>query len=689
MNNQTTKLKVVMFSGGRGTGSISEALLKYPDVELTLLVNAYDDGLSTGLLRKFISGMLGPSDIRKNISRFVKHKNYPASQALHHLIEYRFPKQIETDEAVSILRSFINLDDKRNDHEVLKEKESLSLFQIRTAGSYLENFLRYYEKNIKEKPWFNFKDVSLGNLLFGGCYLVNNNNFNQAITDFSKFAEIGNHVINITKGENRVLVAIKQDGQYLNDEASIVSPQDSSRIQELFLLSDYLNINKYPIGKYKADNIRLLRNLESLPEINPQAEKILREADVIVYGPGTQYSSLLPSYLTSGVAEAIQANATAEKVFIANIARDYDILGEDATTLVRAFLLNMCRKVEGSFECQDLITHFFFQKPEAKNVGETPYVNFNIKDFKYPLEKVNWIDWEGERGKHSGSRTVSELMLIIENQLQKRISHISQKVSIIVPALNEESTIKKVLQDLSQLQFLSLELDKEIIVIDGGSTDKTYKIASQDSSIRTYLLGKNSGRGKALRLGLEKAKGDIIVFFPSDGEYFAEDIIRIVSPLVNQEFPVVFGSRAFRTGDLNGRLEQIYGNKGVRYIISKYGGAMLSIMTLLLYQRFISDPFTSIKGLNARILRNMHFIKNGVDFDMELIAKIIQAGHMILEVPINYKARTIKEGKKMTIKDGLQCLWTLIRFSFLRHKSKSNFYKNTYAESINSHSSIQ
>lgn len=667
-NGNVSKLKVVMFSGGRGTGALTEALLRYSDIELTLLVNAYDDGLSTGLLRRFIPGMLGPSDVRKNVSRFLKNNNDSSAQALHFLIEYRLPVEIGDAQALSLLRQFVSFGINENvSHELLKVREKLSLAQMRDASRYLGAFLEYYNDHIQGFPEFPFGDCSFGNLLFAGCYLSNEQDFNLTIADFSRFTGIGDRVLNITDGENRVLVGIKEDGRFLCDEANIVGPQDAVKIQEIFLLRNYLDPASHSLGRYKIDNIRLLRNLESLPNISVAAEEALREADIIIYGPGTQYSSLFPSYLTNGVAEAIQKNGHAEKIFIANIARDYDILGEDATTLVKSFLFNMSRKVDGAALCQDLVTRFFFQKPETETTSETPYVPFDATVFAYPLERVTWIDWEGEQGKHSGSMTVSEILILVEGALQKKISHVSQKVSIVVPTLNEERTIKGVLDELSVLQFPGLSLEKEIIVVDGGSIDRTREITLSFPAVRAFQA--KGGRGRALRLGLEKAKGDIVVFFPSDAEYLVKDIIRVVNPLISQEFPVVFGSRAFQTNDLNGTLERIYGKKGLLYYVSRYGGVFLSILTLVLYDRFVSDPLTSLKGFNARIFRQLTFSRKGVDFDMELIAKISKSNHIILEVPVSYKARTIKEGKKITVMDGVRCLWTLIAFSVWKNES--------------------
>lgn len=664
------KLKVVLFSGGRGTATITDALLQYPNIELVSLVNAYDDGKSTGLLRRFIPGMLGPSDIRKVVSVLLKHEPDRSSQALRELMEYRMPDEITTKEALNLLDDFVAWDKVTNSsHPVLKAKEQLALGQLRLASQYLQAFLDYYH-GAQNKGDFTFADNSLGNLFFAGCYLLGGQSFNKAIELYCDFAEVGQGVVNITQGENLALVGVKEDGRFLNDEASVQGPQDALPIEEIFLLPDYRGPVTLESRHNKESLISTLRSQESLPRINSVADKALRQADIIIYGPGTQYSSLYPSYMTIGVAEAIAANKKAEKIFIANIARDADILTENATTLIDEFLWSMSRKETIVIQGRQFITRFFFQKPENASQS-SEYLPFEASEFPYPLEKVMWLDWEGAKGKHLGSRIVSELLYIVEAKLQQKVPHVPHKVSIIVPALNEERTIKQVLRDLRLLQLPSTGLDKEIIVIDGGSSDKTYYIASKEPDIRTYQLAGTSGRGAALKLGLEKAKGEIIVFFPSDGEYFVDDIPRIVEPLLTQEFPVVFGSRAFGTNDLSGTLQRIYGNKGLAFRISKYGGMLLTTLTLLIYQRYVSDTFTSIKGFQSRVFRNMQFTRDGVEFDMELIAKMAKAGYSILEVPVNYKARTVQEGKKVTVWDGIKSLGALLRLATYKHVKKT------------------
>jgi len=658
---QFEPLKVVLFSGGRGTTSITDALLKYPEIELTLLVNAYDDGLSTGMLRRFIPGMLGPSDIRKVVSSLLRHQTDSASQALRVVTEHRLPDPIKTGEALETLEKLIRYSSPYSvSHELIEARERLSLTQLRQIAQCLEAFLGYYRQTIKTEPWFSFADNSLGNLIFAGCYLLSNRNFNRSIERFSELAGVSGRIINVTQGEHLILMGIKQTGQVLENEASIVGPQEPGRIEEIFLLPDYLTQEAYAAYQTKAEKISFFRSLERWPKLNPQAQLLLNQADIIIYGPGTQHSSLYPSYLTIGLSEAVRANKRAEKIFIANIARDHDILSEDAGSLVAGFMHNMSRKGTHRVRSRHLVTRFFFQKPENFS-GEANYLPFEAGGFGPRLEQVVWVDLEGDHGKHAGGRTVSELLAIVEKQLRQRIRHQPHKVSIIVPALNEKRTIVRVLEALKALEFPELGLEKEIIVIDGGSTDKTDELARSVANIRTYQT--TGGRGAALQLGLEKAKGDIIVFFPSDGEYLPSDISRVIAPLLNQEFPVVFGSRAFRSHDLSGTLQHIYGGRGMMFMLSKYGGMLLSVLTLLIYQRYTSDPLTSLKAFNARVLRGVSFVRRGVDFDMELIAKLSRSRYHILEVPISYKARTVKQGKKITVWDGLKSVFALFQFA--------------------------
>jgi glycosyltransferase involved in cell wall biosynthesis len=235
-------------------------------------------------------------------------------------------------------------------------------------------------------------------------------------------------------------------------------------------------------------------------------------------------------------------------------------------------------------------------------------------------------------------------------------------VSIIVPAINEESTVEPVLKALAALDFQGFDLGKEIIFVDGGSTDRTFEIAGSVAGVKAFQLPKGSrGRGAAMRLGLEQARGDTVVFFPADLEYTAGDIHRVLSGIVKNDYKAVFGTRNVKCTDLSARLSGIYGNARGLYLLSKYGGMLLSMVTLLLYNRYVSDLLTCLMAFDTSLLRSLALQANGLDIQTEIVAKLCNRRQYILEVPVDYMPRTRSQGKKTTPLDGFQAMLPLFR----------------------------
>ena len=149
-----------------------------------------------------------------------------------------------------------------------------------------------------------------------------------------------------------------------------------------------------------------------------------------------------------------------------------------------------------------------------------------------------------------------------------------------------------------------------------------------------------------MRLGLEKARGNMVVFFPEDDEYRAEDIYGIVSLMVNSRFRVVFGTRAVKCTDLSERLKRIYNNNWRLYLTSKYGGILLSVTTLFLYNRYVSDVLSSVKGYDAHLLRALALESNGLDLETEIVAKLARRREYMVEMPVEYKPQAAVRGKE-------------------------------------------
>jgi glycosyltransferase involved in cell wall biosynthesis len=278
------------------------------------------------------------------------------------------------------------------------------------------------------------------------------------------------------------------------------------------------------------------------------------------------------------------------------------------------------------------------------------------------LETVKVRDWEAQEGRHSGGYVVDELRHIVQSRIDIELAQVHHMVSIVIPVLNEARTIEQVLRSVTALDFQALGLAKEVIVADGGSTDDSVGKARSVRNVKVYSLGSQQGRGAAMRLGLEKSRGNLVVFFPADDEYRAEDIFNIVSLMVNSKFRVVFGTRAVKCTDLSERLKRIYNNNWRLYLTSKYGGILLSVATLFLYNRYVSDVLSSVKGYDAHLLRALALESEGLDLETEIVAKLARRREYMVEMPVEYKPRPQSAGKKIRSGDGLRALQALVRY---------------------------
>jgi len=663
---ERSQIDVVLFSGGSGTDSITRALLRHPQIRLRVLINAYDDGHSTGRLRKFIPGMLGPSDVRKNISRLMPDKER-CHQALKELSDTRLPEGVATPPAREVLDAIISGNHQRLSPVLAASYRSLTVDQAERLRVILSAFRVYVDEQAKQGRHFDFTDCAIGNLIFAGCFLEQERDFNRTIEIFAGFYEVpAGTLLNVTLGENLFLVAEKENGAIVLNEAGIVATHgDDSKIVRLYLIEERCYRERIeeavePPGGW----LPVIQCGQRTPQINPDAAAALTKANVIIYGPGTQHSSLFPSYMTEGVAENIAANRAADKVLVGNILRDADMQQDDINDLARKFMLAMSRAGAAKVEWTDCVTQFFVHTTEDAASSDARYIPFDPAKFVYPLDTVRELDWESQEGRHSGAVVLDELRRVVQGRIDIELQRLHHTVSIVVPVLNEGKTLEEVLKSLIGLDFLALDLTKDIIVVDGGSSDDSQRIAKALPPVRLFTFEKNKGRGAALRLGIEKARGNIIVFFPADREYNVADLQTIVQTLVASRYRAVFGTRAIKVRDMSQQLSGIYGNHRWLYLSSKYGGILLSILTLLLYNRYVTDVLTSVKGFDAQLLKDLKLECNGRDLETEIIAKLGRRHEFILEVPVDYIPRTRSEGKKITVGDGFRAMLQLVRCRF-------------------------
>jgi len=228
------------------------------------------------------------------------------------------------------------------------------------------------------------------------------------------------------------------------------------------------------------------------------------------------------------------------------------------------------------------------------------------------------------------------------------------KLSVVVPVYNEAATLEQIVRRVLAVRLP--EGEKELILVDDGSSDGSRSIVEKlgqefPEVIQCVYCSQNRGKGAAVRRGLDKASGDIIIVQDADLEYDPEDYRGILAAYNDSTIQVVFGSRAWNRS----RIGQL------RYY---YGSRFITTLTNLLYGSHLTDQPTCYKSARASALASLDLRCNGFEFCAEMTAKLLRAGYRIVEVPISYKPRSLKEGKKLRARDGWRIAWTLLRLRF-------------------------
>ena len=225
------------------------------------------------------------------------------------------------------------------------------------------------------------------------------------------------------------------------------------------------------------------------------------------------------------------------------------------------------------------------------------------------------------------------------------------KLSIIVPVYNEEKTIEEIIR---RIEAVSLPLEKEIILVEDGSTDGTREILKDLE--KKYLViyhPENYGKGQAIRSGLEEAKGDIILIQDADLEYSPKDYPELLRPILENKTEVVFGSRYLRK---NYKIPNAY-------FLYYLGNKLTNWLLNLLYGSKLTDPWTCYKVFKGGVLKDLDLKSNCFEIEIEMTVKTLKKKYKILEVPVDYLPRKIKEGKKIRWwRDGFKGLFTIIKY---------------------------
>lgn len=226
-----------------------------------------------------------------------------------------------------------------------------------------------------------------------------------------------------------------------------------------------------------------------------------------------------------------------------------------------------------------------------------------------------------------------------------------KRLSILIPAYNERETIREILE---RIEAVPMPVEKEVIIVDDGSTDGTRDILrAYDGKHVVVLHEKNAGKGAAIRTALAHATGDYVVPQDADLEYDPADLVPMVEKMIAEDLVALYGSR--EAGANRNR------PSGPQYYL---GGLLLTWITNALYRQKLTDEPTCYKMFKTEFLKGLPLVCERFEFCPEVTALTAKQGIMIPEIPVSYKPRSVEAGKKIRWEDGIEAIWTLIRYRF-------------------------
>jgi glycosyltransferase involved in cell wall biosynthesis len=216
-----------------------------------------------------------------------------------------------------------------------------------------------------------------------------------------------------------------------------------------------------------------------------------------------------------------------------------------------------------------------------------------------------------------------------------------------MPVYNERATV---VNAVTRVLDVNYPCEMELVLVDDGSTDGTRELYAQlsDPRLSIHLLGRNQGKGAAIRRAADEATGDYVVICDADLEYSPAELPAMLGPVLDGESEVVFGSRTFSSHNAFS-LWYVLGNKTV------------TLAANLLFNCYLSDIETCFKLMPRKLYLDLDVREAGFGMEAEIVGKLLSRGIRPYELPISYRARSREEGKKLTWRDGVEALWILAR----------------------------
>ncbi len=648
------KVNVVLFSGGRGSRVLSNGLIKNSNVHLTIAINGYDDGASTGEVRRFLGDCLGPSDFRKNASR-MSTALQTCSSGLIELLDLRFPDPFSHEEAEKIFNMIRGVPEKVS--EAFQEKVQVLLSSIDSPSqARVGDAVVAFQKEQERSPIsFSFSDCSIGNLVFAGLYLQSSRNFNEANRAYCHLLGLPEGLIeNVTDGTNAYLVAVDKYHHILKSEADIVDASKRNYIQEIFLVREAptedeqraLTDATWPVLQQYFEN-----KTQSLP-LNQKLLTRIEEADLIIYAPGTQHSSLLPSYMTPGLGEAIAKNLRAIKVLVTNIQEDAEIPESSAVDIISKAEYYLKEKGRKAIPTPCLITHYLVNDNSRSEVEEAYVPLGRLQNLEDPrLVRIGNFE-EGVSGIHDAQKILGPFIESFTT------SKTAVRVAIL---LLETESLSKVTQTILEALRSGLEdvnADVSFFYRSKESWDMSF---SNELPCSVHNVYDANEENEPDFVSAVSGKGfDYVVLFESSGMYRGDEIVNLLSLLQFEQLDAVWGSRRLSIRDIRESYKLRYKHTPLIGMLSYVGSHLLSFFYLVLYGRYITDTLSGVRAIRSTFFERDDINIADKRLNHYLLSLILGVHGDIFETPVQFFPLSPDKVKRTSGWEGIQSLFTIL-----------------------------
>jgi 2-phospho-L-lactate transferase/gluconeogenesis factor (CofD/UPF0052 family) len=638
-----SRLRVVLFSGGRGAGAIARQLIRHPAIDLTLAINGYDDGASTGEVRRFLGDCLGPSDFRKNASRLAAELATAPSELIA-LLDHRLPVGCMPALAHRIL------DAAGPASPAPEDADAGVVWQLsHPAGergwvpAVAARLTAFTDELERARRPFAFSDCSIGNLVFAGSFLLSHRDFNAAVADYCALLRLPAGLIeNVTTGTNAYLVGLDTHGELLASEEAMVDVTRRNRIDEIYLIDHPLTEDEQrQLAGLALEDRRAYFERHAAPvEINPRIVERLRQADLIIYAPGTQHSSLFPSYLTPGLSCAIADNLGAIKLLVTNIQQDAEIAGASATDIIDRALYYLREKGRKTIPIPCLMTHYLLNDPGCE--PSSPYVPLGAIDVLEDPRLVRIGNYEDAiTGHHDAAKILAPFIASLLG---------SDRAPRVAAYLHDAGSPNKLVQTLLEMVRGGVtDLPISLTVLHCGDPVDESFVAALPFAVRAVPVG------KPLEL-LRSGDFEYVILFESSGMYRGEDIIVLASQLTAVRLDAAWGSRRLSVKDVEEAIRLRYRHRWPLGTVSHFGSHVLSFLYLLLYGRHISDTLSGARAVRARYLLELDVDPAHKLANHQLLTALLRDRAEILETPVRFFPISPDRVKRTSILDGLRAI---------------------------------